>query len=83
MEIKPNTISILSLEYRGWNQSLTIDLSRGAYNPDLYPDFRVHSMSIWVGREREDSCENYVQEGFLNWIKSDRCKRLFDKQEEE
>lgn len=51
--------------YRGWKQSLTMNLLRGAYDPDLYPDLGIHSISIGVGIERENSWENYTQEGFL------------------
>ncbi|NCB92241.1 MAG: alpha-mannosidase [Clostridia bacterium] len=49
--------------YRGGKQSLTLDLLRGAYDPDPYPDLGIHMMNIGLGVEKNK--DNLIKTGFL------------------
>ncbi len=51
--------------YRGDGQALTLNLLRGAYDPDPYPDLGVHMMNLGLGIEKECTWEILIREGFL------------------
>ena len=35
--------------YRGWDNAVSVDLIRGSYSPDPYPEYGVHHIRIGVG----------------------------------
>lgn len=51
--------------YRGGNQALLIDLVRGSFDPDPYPDLGEHYINIGIGFEKDYSREKLLREAIL------------------
>lgn len=51
--------------YRGNNQSMLIDLIRGSYDPDPYPDLGIHYINIGVGISNQYSWDVLLKEAIL------------------
>ena len=47
--------------YRGKNQALSVDLVRGSFDPDPYPDLGEHFINIGIGIEKDYSREKFLK----------------------
>lgn len=51
--------------YRGTGQAMTIDLIRGAYDPDPYPELGIHVMNLGLGIQEKAEWGKLLEAGYL------------------
>lgn len=51
--------------YRGASQAMTMDLIRGAYDPDPYPELGIHVMNLGLGIQEKAEWGKLLEAGYL------------------